>query len=177
MAELVQLAVWNKVHRVEDAVWDPRGKRALFEGLELRRPRILFLGSAEGYEAMQLSAMYPGGHVVMVDYDPFCRDVRFGEFPEAYPFLGADPATILCAVTPSGKPRRRKTSYALLQGSNAWIVAVGLSATTEAVQSPTFAPTSSTTSSWAATSRSRRSSPLVAESLEISRRESPQCSQ
>src|SRR5689334_16919378 len=30
VAELLQLAVWNKVHRVEDAVWDPRGKRALF---------------------------------------------------------------------------------------------------------------------------------------------------
>jgi hypothetical protein len=91
--ELVQLAVWNKIHRVEDAVWDPRGKRALFEGLDLVRPKILFLGSAEGYEALQLSAMYPGGHVVMVDYDPFCRDVRFAEFPERYPFLGADPAT------------------------------------------------------------------------------------
>ena len=91
--ELVQLAVWNKIHRVEDAVWDPRGKRALFEGLDLKRPRILFLGSAEGYEAMQLAAMYPGGHVTMVDYDPFCRDVRFAEFPERYPFLGADAAT------------------------------------------------------------------------------------
>jgi hypothetical protein len=91
--ELVQLAVWNKIHRVEDAVWDPRGKRALFEGLDLRRPRILFLGSAEGYEAMQLLAMYPGGHATLVDYDPFCRDVRFGEFPEAYPFLGTDPRT------------------------------------------------------------------------------------
>lgn len=91
--ELVQLAVWNKIHRVEDAVWDPRGKRALFEGLELKRPKILFLGSAEGYEAMQLLALYPGGHATLVDYDPFCRDVRFGEFPAAYPFLGRDAAT------------------------------------------------------------------------------------
>ena len=91
--ELMQLAIWNKVHRVEDAVWDPRGKRALFEGLDVTRPRILFLGSAEGYEAMQLLAMYPGGHATLVDYDDFCRDVRFGEFPAAYPFLGADPRT------------------------------------------------------------------------------------
>ena len=91
--ELLQLVVWNKVHRVEDAVWDPRGKRALFEGLGVERPRILFLGAAEGYEAMQLLAMYPGGHATLVDYDPFCRDVRFAEFPDAYPFLGVDPAT------------------------------------------------------------------------------------
>ncbi|HEV2290370.1 MAG TPA: class I SAM-dependent methyltransferase [Gemmatimonadales bacterium] len=91
--ELIQLAVWNRVHRVEDAVWDPRGKRALFEGLDLDRPRILFLGAADGYEAMQLAAMYPGGHVTLVDYDDFCRTDRFGRFPERYPFLGADPAT------------------------------------------------------------------------------------
>ena len=91
--ELLQLAVWNRVHRVEDAVWDPRGKRALFADLGLARPRILFLGAAEGYEAMQLLAMYPGGHATLVDYDDFCRDVRFAEFPEDYPFLGADPAT------------------------------------------------------------------------------------
>jgi hypothetical protein len=93
LAELLHLAVWNKIHRVEDAVWDPRGKRALFEGLDVKRPRILFLGSAEGYEAMQLLAMYPGGHAVLVDYDDFCRDVRWAQFPEAYPFLGVDPAT------------------------------------------------------------------------------------
>jgi hypothetical protein len=93
MEELLQLAVWNRVHRVEDAVWDPRGKRALFEGLDVRRPRILFLGAAEGYEAMQLLAMYPGGHATLVDYDDFCRDVRFAEFPDAYPFLGVDAAT------------------------------------------------------------------------------------
>jgi hypothetical protein len=93
IAELVQLAVWNRVHRVEDAVWDPRGKRALFGGLDVRRPRILFLGAADGYEAMQLAAMYPGGDVVLVDYDDFCRTDRFGRFPERYPFLGTDPAT------------------------------------------------------------------------------------
>jgi hypothetical protein len=46
-----------------------------------------------GYEAMQLLSMYPGGHAVLVDYDPFCRDVRWAEFPAAYPFLGADPGT------------------------------------------------------------------------------------
>lgn len=91
--ELLQLAIWNRVHRVEDAVWDPRGKRTLFEGLDLDRPKILFLGAADGYEAMQLSAMYPGGHVVLVDYDDFCRTERFGKFPEQYPFLGTNAAT------------------------------------------------------------------------------------
>src|SRR6478609_1099017 len=93
LTEMVQLRVWNKVHRVEDAVWDPRGKRALFGGLGLKRPRILYLGAADGYEAMQLWAMYPGAEVVLVDYDDFCRTDRFGKFPEAYPFVGADPAT------------------------------------------------------------------------------------
>ncbi len=91
--ELLELAVWNRVHRVEDAIWDPRGKRALFDGLAVKRPRILFLGAADGYEAMQLFAQYPGGHVVLVDYDDYCRTDRFGTFPEAYPFLGVDPAT------------------------------------------------------------------------------------
>ncbi len=93
LGELTRLKVWNHVHRVEDAVWDPRGKRALFEGLEVVRPRILFLGAADGYEAMQLLAQYPGGEAVLVDYDDFCRTDRFGGFPEAYPFLGRNPAT------------------------------------------------------------------------------------
>lgn len=91
--ELAQLAVWNKVHRVEDAVWDPRGKRALFGGLDVKRPRVLFLGAADGYEGMQVAALYPGAEVVLVDYDDFCRTDRFGKFPEAYPFLGTDAAT------------------------------------------------------------------------------------
>ncbi len=90
--DLVQLTIWNNVHRVQDAVWDPRGKRALFEGLDVAKPEILFLGAADGYEAMQLLAMY-GGHAVLVDYDDFCRTERFGNFPAAYPFLGHDPAT------------------------------------------------------------------------------------
>ena len=85
LEETVQWTVWNKVHRIEDAVWDPRGKRALFEGLDSKKPEILFLGAADGYEAMQLMAMYPGGHAVLVDYDDYCRTDRFGEFPEAYP--------------------------------------------------------------------------------------------
>ena len=93
VGELVRLAVWNKVHRVEDAIWDPRGKRALFADLNVKRPRILFLGAADGYEAMQLWAMYPGGHVLLVDYDEFCKTDRFGKFPERYPFLGIDPST------------------------------------------------------------------------------------
>jgi len=90
---LMQTKIWNYVHRVQDAVWDPRGKRALFEGLDVEKPNILFLGAADGYEAMQLLAMYPGGHAVLVDYDEFCRTDRFGAFPEAYPFLGDDPTT------------------------------------------------------------------------------------
>lgn len=93
VGSLVRLAVWNKVHRVEDAIWDPRGKRALFADLGVKRPRVLFLGAADGYEAMQLWAMYPGGHVLLVDYDEFCKTDRFGKFPEQYPFLGTDPAT------------------------------------------------------------------------------------
>ena len=93
LQELLCLAVWNRVHRIEDAVWDPRGKRALFEGLDVDAPRILFLGAAEGYEAMQLMAMYPGGEAVLVDYDEFCKTDRFGMFPEEYPFLGVDRTT------------------------------------------------------------------------------------
>ncbi len=92
LAELIRLKVWNHVHRIEDAVWDPRGKRALFEGLDVHKPRILFLGAADGYEAMQLSAMYPGGEAVLVDYDDFCRTDRYGAFPDAYPFLGENPS-------------------------------------------------------------------------------------
>jgi hypothetical protein len=93
LEEMFHLLIWNRIHRVEDAVWDPRGKRALFSGLDVKRPRILYLGAAEGYEGMQLQAMYPGGHMTLVDYDDFCKTDRFGKFPEAYPFLGVDPAT------------------------------------------------------------------------------------
>jgi hypothetical protein len=93
LEEAVQWTIWNKIHRVEDAVWDPRGKRALFEGIDVKKPEILFLGAADGYEAMQLMAQYPGGHAVLVDYDEYCKTDRFGKFPEAYPFLGSDPAT------------------------------------------------------------------------------------
>ncbi|MFE8699470.1 class I SAM-dependent methyltransferase [Cytobacillus sp. FJAT-54145] len=93
LGEMVRIHLWNYAHRVEDGIWDPRGKRALFEGLDVQKPKILFLGAAEGYEAMQLSAMYPGGEIVMVDYDPFCKDTRFGDFPESYPFLGTNPQT------------------------------------------------------------------------------------
>ncbi|WLD91691.1 bifunctional 2-polyprenyl-6-hydroxyphenol methylase/3-demethylubiquinol 3-O-methyltransferase UbiG [Alkalihalobacillus sp. AL-G] len=91
LGETVRLSLWNYAHRIEDGVWDPRGKRALFEGLDGKKPRILFLGAAEGYEAMQLYAMYPQGEVVMVDYDDFCRTNRFGHFPNSYPFLGTNP--------------------------------------------------------------------------------------
>ncbi len=92
-AEVARWSLWNKIHRIEDAVWDPRGKRALFQGLDVEKPNILFLGAADGYEAMQLMAMYPGGHAVLVDYDEYCVEGRFGAFPDSYPFLGYDPAT------------------------------------------------------------------------------------
>ncbi len=92
--EMFHLLVWNRIHRVEDAIWDPRGKRALFAGLDVKKnPRILFLGAADGYEAMALAAMYPGGETILVDYDEFCKTNRFGQFPESYPFLGVDAAT------------------------------------------------------------------------------------
>ncbi|KZZ85384.1 class I SAM-dependent methyltransferase [Bacillus sp. SJS] len=93
LGETVRLSLWNYAHRIEDGVWDPRGKRALFEGLDVHKPRILFLGAAEGYEAMQLYAMYPGGEIVMADYDEFCKTDRFGHFPDTYPFLGTNPQT------------------------------------------------------------------------------------
>jgi hypothetical protein len=91
--ETVQWSAWQHIHKAEDAIWDPRGKRALFEGLDVKRPNILFLGAADGYEAMQIMAMYPGGHAVLVDYDEYCRDHRFGAFPADYPFIGLNPAT------------------------------------------------------------------------------------
>lgn len=93
VGELVRLRLWNYVHRIEDGIWDPRGKRALFQGLHVQKPKILFLGAAEGYEAMQLAAMYPGAEVVLVDYDEYCKTHRFNEFPESYPFLGENMAT------------------------------------------------------------------------------------
>ncbi|MCP2260574.1 Methyltransferase domain-containing protein [Streptoalloteichus tenebrarius] len=93
VAEVVRWSVWNQAHRVGDTVWDPRAKRSLFSGLDVVRPRILFLGAADGYEAMLLSAMYPGGEAVLVDYDEYCVEGRFGAFPVEYPFLGVDPAT------------------------------------------------------------------------------------
>lgn len=93
LGDALRIRLWNYVHRIQDGIWDPRGKRALFEGLDVQGPRILFLGAAEGYEAMQLSAMYPGGEIVMVDYDPFCKTTRFAEFPDSYPFLGENVRT------------------------------------------------------------------------------------
>lgn len=93
LSDLITTAIWNRTHRIEDAVWDPRGKRALFDGLDVKRPRILFLGASDGYEGMQLAAIYPGAYVVLVDYDEYCVEGRFGAFPARYPFLGADPAT------------------------------------------------------------------------------------
>jgi hypothetical protein len=91
--EVVQWTVWNQAQRVGDTIWDPRAKRSLFANLDLKSPRILFLGAADGYEAMLLQAMYPGGEAVLVDYDEYCVDGRFNAFPAEYPFLGVDPRT------------------------------------------------------------------------------------
>ncbi|MGD6968121.1 class I SAM-dependent methyltransferase [Rossellomorea vietnamensis] len=93
LGDVVRIQLWNYVHRIQDGIWDPRGKRALFEGLDVSKPRILFLGAAEGYEAMQLAAMYPGSKVTMVDYDEYCKTTRFEHFPDSYPFLGENPQT------------------------------------------------------------------------------------
>ncbi|MDB4865804.1 MAG: class SAM-dependent methyltransferase [Cohnella sp.] len=35
LGETIRLSFWNYAHRIEDGVWDPRGKRALFEGLDV----------------------------------------------------------------------------------------------------------------------------------------------
>ncbi|TCZ77533.1 class I SAM-dependent methyltransferase [Paenibacillus albiflavus] len=93
LKSVIMLNLWNYAHRVKDGIWDPRGKRALFQGLHLKKPRILFLGAAEGYEAMQLYSMYPDGEIVMVDYDEYCKTDRFAQFPDTYPFLGYNSAT------------------------------------------------------------------------------------
>ncbi len=98
LQELIRLKVWNHIHHKEDAIWDPRGKRKLFDGLEVKKPNILVLGAGDGYDAMLLLSLYAGGHAVMVDFDDFCRAERFGEFPEEYPFLGKDPRTGYWAV-------------------------------------------------------------------------------
>jgi 3-hydroxyethyl bacteriochlorophyllide a dehydrogenase len=81
LQDIAYLAAWNKIMRVEDAVWDPRGKRALFAGLDVKKPRILFLGAADGYEAMQLAAMYPGGEIVLGGF--YSEPVSF-TFPPAF---------------------------------------------------------------------------------------------
>ncbi len=98
LGELIRLGFWNYAHRSEDVMWDPKGKRALFKGLGVKKPRILVLGAADGYDAMQLYSLYPGGEVVLVDYDEFCMTKRFGEFPESYPFLGFDTGNVFSKV-------------------------------------------------------------------------------
>jgi hypothetical protein len=120
--EMVQATLWNHIQRVDDMIWDPRGKRALFEGLDVKKPEILFLGAADGYEAMQLLAMHPGGHAVLVDYDDYCRTDRFGQFPEAYPFLGVNPSTGGSKVSPTPRlkpgacPQRSDTRHVRASG-------------------------------------------------------------
>lgn len=91
LRDVARWTVWNRVHRIEDAVRDPGGKRALFAGLDLVRPRILCLGAADGYDAMLLSALYPGGETVLVDADAWCEEHRFGAIPREQRFVGANP--------------------------------------------------------------------------------------
>ncbi len=93
LREAIRFNIWTHLHQKEDAFWDPRGKRAVFEGLDVDRPNILLLGAGDGYDAMQLLAMYPRGHAVLVDFDKYADTDRFGKFPERYPFLGKDPKT------------------------------------------------------------------------------------
>ncbi len=88
----IKLKIWNYLHRKEDALWDPRGKRTFFSGLKVKKPRILLLGAADGYDAMVMLSMY-GGQAQLVDYDDFCKTDRFGKFPDAYPFLSRAPQT------------------------------------------------------------------------------------
>src|SRR5260370_40314082 len=63
--DMLLSTIWNKVQRVDDMIWDPRRKRALFEGLDVKRPEILFLGAGAGDEARQLLAIYPHVHAVL----------------------------------------------------------------------------------------------------------------
>lgn len=93
MQELIMLRAWNYLHHKEDAIWDPRGKRQAFSELGLKKPNILLLGAGDGYDAMLLLSMYPGGHAVLVDFDGFCKTHRFGGFPGDYPFLAKDAKT------------------------------------------------------------------------------------
>jgi hypothetical protein len=93
LQKMIRLKLWYNIHHKEDAIWDPRGKRASFEGLGVNRPRILALGAGDGFDAMILSALYPGSEAVLVDFDDFCLTDRFGRFPEEYPFLARNPKT------------------------------------------------------------------------------------
>jgi len=88
----IRLKVWNHLHKKEDAIWDPRGKRHFFEGLDIKNPKILVLGAGDGYDAMVLLSIY-GGSAHMVDYDIFCKTDRFGKFPHDYPFIARKPQT------------------------------------------------------------------------------------
>lgn len=88
----IRLRIWDYLHRKEDAMWDPRGKRAFLDGLDIKHPRILHLGAGDGYDAMILISLY-GGEAQLVDFDDFCMTDRFGKFPTDYPFIARDPKT------------------------------------------------------------------------------------
>lgn len=93
LQKLIHLKLWYNIHHKDDAIWDPRGKRALFENLEVEKPRILVLGAADGYDGMILASLYPDSEIIMVDFDDFCLTDRFGKFPEKYPFIARHPKT------------------------------------------------------------------------------------
>ena len=93
LQKMIHLKLWYNIHHKDDAIWDPRGKRAMFENLEVDKPRILVLGAADGYDGMLLASLYPGSEVVMVDFDDFCLTDRFGKFPDEYPFIAKHPKT------------------------------------------------------------------------------------
>lgn len=90
LQEMIRLKAWHNIHRSQDALWDPRGKREVFRDLEVDKPNILVLGAGDGYDAMVLLSMYQGGSAILVDYDHFCKTHRFGRFPDNYPFLSQD---------------------------------------------------------------------------------------
>ena len=93
MQELLCLAVWNRVHRVEDAVWDPRGKRALFAGTRREASADSFSRRRRGVRGDAAAGDVSGRGSRARRLRRILQDRSVRTFPEAYPFLGVDPAT------------------------------------------------------------------------------------
>ena len=71
----VRWRAWQHIHQDGGCRLGSSGRNALsLRDSTSKHPNILFLGAADGYEAMQIMAMYPGGRAVLVDYDEYCRD-------------------------------------------------------------------------------------------------------